>query len=305
MSSVRDAPLGTCVPGSGCDLDVYTHPVETSIKPFGAESYRVPHHTVISTTMRDEVLPVLRAQGMVGKELIVAAAVNIVWLSHASMYDRHFPATSEMDTICMDTHTLFDVLPRLLPDMEAVMIMDCVSSMSLASAHGVHLSFDDSDIDSVLPLVPPAERHDYFQGTVGGKHVMLQHGMRGCGLACVAMLLSDAKGRVVEPEYANLSTTKNLVESLRLGGVDVCVTVIHGLEELEARLARRGSAIVSVTTIGAHYVVVDSVTEDGCQIRDPFHGWAVLLQRGSLETSLSRRGTDVIQITHVEEVSAE
>lgn len=107
---------------------------------------------------------------------------------------------------------------------------------------------------------------------------------------------------MIEQRLTNLGTDDSLYRAIHKNGEEPLVTTIHSLEELKKAL-EYGPCTLSITSIGGHQIVVDAVTEEGVEVRDPYHGWAVVLKKeaflrsinGSLSHDFSH-GRSIIQI---------
>lgn len=134
----------------------------------------------------------------------------------------------------------------------------------------ISLFFRDDEIIAVL-----ARRGEPLPS---GKIPLQQAGKNGCSYGAVAMLATDLLGEIQEvlPTSAVTDTTK-MYAYLRKLDLEPIESRVGSLEELQEKINQNNcSAIINyVDDIGSHYMIVDGITDEGVNMRDPYHGWAI------------------------------
>jgi hypothetical protein len=152
------------------------------------------------------------------------------------------------------------------------------------SGHGAGRFLRDKEILRVLPFARVEQREGIEIGYLeDGKPVIQQQGLRGCAAAAAAMLIVDY-GRPFDG-YAVRTSNPGDDDSIRLdierAGLVPITAEAASMEMLALQLERCGSATVSAgdRELGSHAVVVDDVdlAASRAQLRDPFHGWALII----------------------------
>lgn len=178
-----------------------------------------------------------------------------------------------------------------------------LKNISFSGKHGYLLSYSD---DEILHVYQPV-RTEITRGIEGAKPVEVkytanerpiiqQQATRGCAYAAAVMLMYQHNKRSFS---VNTLISTNLGDSLisqalSSAGLFPFKTRFANLEELARAVNRDGSAIVSVSfATGAHFVIVDAVTDTSVLIRDPYHGWEVEIRREAFEKSWEK---DAIQV---------
>jgi len=144
----------------------------------------------------------------------------------------------------------------------------------------------------------------YVEYTRNSKAIIQQQAARGCGPAAAAMLIVDHYGIENFPQKCfdfnslrccSLSNDEDLSLIFQRANVNVLTRHCSSIDQLQREIQNGGSAIVSVDSgLGGHYVVVDEISQSGVRIRDPFHGWEVLIKKADFERSWGEG--DIIQV---------
>jgi len=151
----------------------------------------------------------------------------------------------------------------------------------IMSAHRRGLSFQDREIVRVCEE--------------GKKHVILQKGVRGCVAAAAAMVASDCIGKGIEARYMNIGHDQDVCNILREHKLEPVITERVAFGSLQAILEKGGPAYISVTTVGGHAIVVDKVLEEGVQLRDPYHGWQIVVTKDAFIKAVDSEEVKLIQ----------
>ena len=171
------------------------------------------------------------------------------------------------------------------------------------SVHGQMTVFQDDDILRVCPLTEEQTVDgvpiSYLQ--TNGKVVIQQQSIRGCTAAAATMLLVDHHKRPDAPylRQTNLGTKEMMYIVIERAGCRPKMSVVpRTLSGLREAVLQSGSAIVEVNVEGGHVVVVDDINEDLTQvtIRDPYHGWAIVVKGEAFQKTLEGGTARIIQI---------
>ncbi|WP_257286262.1 cysteine peptidase family C39 domain-containing protein [Endozoicomonas sp. SESOKO1] len=202
------------------------------------------------------------------------------------------------NTLCNIPVTILEFVVHFLFPEDHIL-----KNISFSGKHGYLLSYSD---DEILHVYQPV-RTEITRGIEGAKPVEVkytanerpiiqQQATRGCAYAAAVMLMYQHNKRSFS---VNTLISTNLGDSLisqalSSAGLFPFKTRFANLEELALAVNRDGSAIVSVSfATGAHFVIVDAVTDTSVLIRDPYHGWEVDIRREAFEKSWEK---DAIQV---------
>jgi len=218
-------------------------------------------------------------------EKIKAMADAYVSIFHPlpfSKYPRQYPLMGYGCTVChkpLREADLFKEEER--KDLYAHLYSPEGYYHRLASNHGQVLSYKDDEIVEILTTKDiHLDDSPYFKGlTLDGRYIIQQNGIRGCVPAAAIMIISDRLGRFIEPEHANLADDDCIKRIIAEHNLSVRQSTVGAFDELQSALQQHGPACISVVTVGGHEIVIDGVTEKGVQIRDPYHGWAVVVTK--------------------------
>jgi hypothetical protein len=138
--------------------------------------------------------------------------------------------------------------------------------------------------------------------TRNGKWVIQQQGRTACTAAVTAMLIKDHYKPIhIENLQSEIRRDEDVIRDLEQAGL----TPIHNkyerepadkMDVLQKEIEKSGSAIVTINHegVGNHAIIVDKITNDGVSIRDPYHGWAIMVKRDAFAASLVL--TEIIQV---------
>ena len=136
-------------------------------------------------------------------------------------------------------------------------------------------------------------------GVKDGYHVYKQRGNRACTSAVSAMLILDRGKKVNWDEIAetNLGTEDSMRREIEAAGLIPITTVLTDstllkkeggqklFESMEKLIKDNGSIITFVGgEIGNHVIIVDAVSwkNRAAKIRDPYHGWQIIIKMSAL-----------------------
>lgn len=221
-----------------------------------------------------------------------------------SKYHRNYPIIDNRDTRgSSDLGRYFKFLTqneyRLLKDY---FWKSSSLATRLTSEHALALSFQDDEIVKVLPFrieMPPET--PFIKGWVNkNRFIILQRGMRGCVEACACMILSNHLKTQISPESTSLGDDEDIERKIRSYSRTPLISWVNNLKELDDRLNESGPACIPIHSVGSHEVVVDEVAENGVHIRDPYHGWAVVVTH----ESFNRRIRYPLQLIQIEKIKS-
>ncbi len=166
-------------------------------------------------------------------------------------------------------------------------------------------AFENQEIVSIYPPdftqpPPPPEMASYAHTTRWGHVVVQQRSQRGCTAAALNMLLLDHKRKpnILALQTWNGRRVELISMILRQAGLNVLEsqTAAKSLSILEELLSKYGPAIVSIDTPSTqgHVIVVDALFNTGALIREPYHGWNMLITRQALQNALD--SAPIIQV---------
>ncbi len=231
----------------------------------------------------------------------------IQYLKPASSFNRSYPEFQGHDTFSIGIFDMFSGLDR--PIEIKIMrflyqkIEQLRESSVIMSSHGCGLSYKDSEIFGVVPLEGLNDEEDtlYRGKTPEGKFVVSQNGVRGCVAGCASMIVSDALGRYVRPDAMNLGDSDNIRKIVQKNGLQHATTAVENFNQLKKALIQNGSACIGVKTVGGHEVVIDKVLDgDRVQIRDPYHGWCVVVEKEAFIKSIRSFPLNLLQVSEQE-----
>lgn len=246
----------------------------------------------------------IRNQKLSDQELGPALAQAYAEVHHPlppSRFSRDYPNVECGDTVCFRPQNR-DLLTSSEYESLSLYLFNqlpCRYKTRIIGNHGLALSYKDQSIVQEYPLFKEkGEESSFYRGrTQQGAYVSIQKGVRGCVAACASMILSDYLQRYIEPAFMNLGTDENIKQTIKNHGLTPKETHVENLNDLSNAL-KNGPACVGVTTVGGHEIVVDSVEEDGVNIRDPYHGWAIKITTEAFLKS-SRLDKNTISILQV------
>lgn len=215
---------------------------------------------------------------------------------------REYPRGGTLDTVCFDGST----------------------SHSYAKDPTGFLVFQNRDVVSV-ELRPVGEFPHRFEKlpvgvTSDGRHVIQQSGMQGCVGAATNMVMMDF-GRAPDlyRQYeSHFDNDNDILKTLTRAGLHGEIVefprrfgpggrelnpveqlrVIEARVELLERLTASGKGILlgANSEVGGHQIVLDrfSYRDDRATVRDPLHGWSIVVHAKSI---LSRLGSTAIVVT--------
>ena len=247
-----------------------------------------------------QALQTLRDQHLTGKPFGEAFVKNYFELVIAppSKWPRRYPQMTGGDTqngrVLGHNMNALQMTPEE-QDLVKQEAFGMHSTYPISSAHPTAHSYSDSSIQDVYPLNTDAQiSSPFFMGkTMTNHYVILQNGLRGCSTAVSAMLASDRLQRFIEPRFTNLgddSTIQEIFQQNNLKHIMICLKDTPTLDALSASIQKYGSACVAVDSgAGGHYIVVDQILPNhrGVVIRDPYHGWCVLIAESAFMQSVS------------------
>jgi hypothetical protein len=163
------------------------------------------------------------------------------------------------------------------------------------SAHGAcTVDFlGDKEILRVLPFVSVRQVDGIEVGYIrDGKTLIQQQGLRGCAAAAAAMLIAD-RGRPFNANALHETNPNNndgIRRAIERAGLEAITTAVSTLDVLAEQIAQAGPAKIGVgdDQLGLHALIIDSVdlAASLAQLRDPFHGWAVIVALDALTRRL-------------------
>lgn len=204
------------------------------------------------------------------------------------------------------------LVKRPIPPLSGRDTIRVAPGMPLESEHGIGKIFENYDIVCIFPSLETTDvglNHDLRQRitfaiqahkTRLGYWVIQQQNQRGCTGGCTNMLRKD-HGKKVDLQSLfewNCRKPKLIIRNLEEVGLTVVVTEIgkRDLNGLEQRVHQRGSAMVELngSEFGSHSIIVDEIAEQNALIREPYHGWQLLVEKNALQWHLS--GGEIFQI---------
>lgn len=194
---------------------------------------------------------------------------------------------------------LFDLQELPVPQVRRTPPQSLVDTMGVEGRDGE--LFADNDIVHKSPIVRTRALGEgvYATYTTNRKAIVQQQAARGCTAATAAMLILD-HGRLPNVNglrERNLGNTDDQVRDLEVAGLTAKLTKAATLDELERAIRKNGSAIVSISgSIGSHVVVVDEVSAVGVRLRDPYHGWEIIVTRAAFEREWGLLKEEIIQV---------
>lgn len=178
-----------------------------------------------------------------------------------------------------------------------------LSNISTEGAHGYGNSYSDKDILKVHKVtksitVTDSQNTLKICYTKHNKPIIQQQATRGCTAAVTAMLIYEKRQSVDinKLNIRNLGNDSDQEHDIKAAGLTPLTSKCSSLEELKRLIEKDGSAIVSVSSIGGHVIVVDEVLDDRVRIRDPYHGWEVDLKKEAFLLSWGEGQHSVMQI---------
>ncbi|AOB32124.1 hypothetical protein AKI39_17490 [Bordetella sp. H567] len=137
--------------------------------------------------------------------------------------------------------------------------------------------------------------------TEDGKSIIQQQTLWGSSAAVSAMLIADRGGEINVEQLLSRgdANDKQVLMDIKAAGMHPVTVQIDSLRMLADRLAAAGPAIVSLDDeIKGHYIIVDTVDLERhvAQLRDPFHGWAVIIPLVAFTSRWKNPNPTIIQI---------
>lgn len=160
----------------------------------------------------------------------------------------------------------------------------------------------DREILQILPITRTLQIKGVDIGyAADGKSIIRQQTVWGSSAAVSAMLIADQGGEIdvaklSERGYAN---DKQVREDINAAGMRSATWQVSSIAMLADRLAAKGPAIISLDDeTGGHYVIVDTIDLERqvAQLRDPHHGWGVIVPLVSFTSRWRDPNPDIIQI---------
>jgi hypothetical protein len=179
------------------------------------------------------------------------------------------------------------------------------SSLSYHSYPSIIRFIEDAEISTKATYIQESE--DGIRVTCFRKAIIQQNSHLSAFSACLQMLIVDLDFATKRESISKNITTidESLSEMTRLGfkgKLSIIPSSIQKqpalfMETLKHYLFLKGSLIIGVDCedIGAHFIIVDSVSDclKYLRIRDPYHGWEITVQRKAL---IKRLRNKLIQI---------
>lgn len=186
-------------------------------------------------------------------------------------------------------------------------IIQAFEKLSMRSSQGLSLIYRDEEILFIYKLYDKNKEKmkEYatydLAYTRNGKAVYMQEFLATCWKAVVFMLMIDNGAN--EEQIKNCYATERHSDSdeqkriFKEFGFSVIETIYRDLNSLKESISLYGPAIVTIDEGGGHYIIVDDITEDGVDIREPFHGWAIRITKEAfLRTRTRYCGTTILHV---------
>lgn len=159
--------------------------------------------------------------------------------------------------------------------------------------HGAASFLLDEEILHVLPF-QFVEQHNGIEVArmEDGKVVIQQYGLSGSAAAVAAMLVAD-HGRPFDAHAVragDAASNNDIRRDIERANLEAITKGVDSIETLAEQIAKDGPAKVSVADkeLGWHQVIIDDVdmTRSRARLRDPFHGWGVIIPLQALTCRL-------------------
>lgn len=141
----------------------------------------------------------------------------------------------------------------------------------------------DREILQVLPIASTRQAGGIDIGyTADGKSIIQQQTVWGSSAAASAMLIADQGGEIDVEQLSErgYADDKQVQSDIAAAGMRPVTWQAGSVGMLADRLAAKGPAIISLDDeIRGHHVIVDTIdlTRHVARLRDPHHGWAVVV----------------------------
>ena len=211
--------------------------------------------------------------------------------------------SSTSDPLCH--HPVFEKAhkspgPRQYPPISASDTVRYVKGKP-QSVHGQITVFNDDEIIEVCPISESKTINDvkitFTQE--GHKAVIQQQATRGCTAAAATMLMVD-HGKDPDSQYlslTNLGDESSMAQAIQKAGLMPRVQKVqNNLRSLRDAITKHGPAVVGIQEGGSHVVVVDEISEnlDKVRLRDPYHGWAIVVSGEAFTKRLGPFATNTL-----------